>query len=493
MSARIPQSDNLSSAPALQPRPDLAGAVTPQALAELEQLSRITASALAVQSQDSIPVTEDEFTLPQQSHQSSPVTVQANGAVTQTRDESWVRKLGQDCLGWAHRALNTLHCRWHALCLWLERNSAAPPPPAVVPAMEPPKLPGLLADAVLPLPATTMPERATIAEPASQVPFFAAMQVVLGVPIEPVLADGLSNLFMSRRSVTVEMTTDKSAVAGSLAAWNAELADDGNAVIQATYTALEPAQVELANQVVVTRFYPIAEALGSGQTVEQVIAEICQQVSPRSWTPHGGLGTVVYYAPGRTLVIRQTPAVHLELERFFSQKRQPLPRPTPALETEPEANPEAKGQPHKGKVELGVAVSGRRSLALEIVVCDGKNNRTVTAKIPLLSRQSTTEPPCCRPSGDGGGCAEAPCPVTFGRWACCPKDGPASKVDARALTAKPAADAASPPIVPVQHLSPELSAGSTSGPWWRLGFWQLRQRGAGGADAAQAPPKRERR
>lgn len=493
LSARIPQSDTFSVTPAFQPRPDLAGVVTPQQLAELEQISRITASALVVQSQSNDAVTEDEFTFPQSSAQPPAPTGQPVRPVAQTRDEGLAGRLGQVCLNWTNHTLNALHCRWQTFCLWLKGIPILTPTTADAAAQEPPKLPGLLADAELPLPATTVPERTAVAEPASQVPFLAAMQVVLGVPVESALADGLSSLFESHRSATVAKTTttDRSAYSGALAAWNAELADDGNAVIQATYTALEPAQVEVANQVVVARFYPITDALASGQTVEQVIAEICQQVSPRSWSPHGGLGTVVYYAPGRTLVIRQTPAVHSELERFFNQKRQPLPQPMPPSETEPETKPEAKGQkgqPDTGKVELAVAVSARRGLALEIVVCDSKDQRTVTAKFPLLGSQRSDEPPCCRPSGHGSGCAESPCPITSGRWACCPKDGPASQADVRFATPEPGADKDGAKIVPVQHLGPLSPLGSAPGPWWRLELWQQRSRTGSGAQTAQPLP-----
>jgi hypothetical protein len=487
MSARVPQSDSLSAAPAFQPRPDLAGAVTPQALAELEQLSRITASALVAHSQPSSQVTEDEFTFPQPPHQPSAVSVQPTGAVVQTRDDGWWRRLGHFGLGWTNQALNSLQCRWRAFCLWLERNPKLVPATAVVPSLEPPKLPGLLEDAVLPMPATAEPARAAVAEPGSQAPFFAAMQVALGVPIESALADGLSSLFTSIQSTAAETPTEKSASAGALAAWNAELADDGNAVIQATYTAMEPAQVELASHVVVTRFYPITKALASGQTVEQVIAEICQQVAPRSWTPQGGLGTVVYYAPGRTLVIRQTPAVHSELERFFSQERQPLPQPMPAPESKPGGNPEAKVKPEKGKVELAVAVSARPGLALEIVVCDGKSKRTVTAQFPPLGRQRPAESPCCRSRGNGNGCENGPGPITSGSWAGCPKDGPATEATAPSMFPKPTGDAANPTILPVQHLGPVSQPGSAPGPWWRLGIWQQRQRTVGGPEAVLPP------
>jgi hypothetical protein len=53
--------------------------------------------------------------------------------------------------------------------------------------------------------------------------------------------------------------------------------------------------------------------------VSQLCGLICKMVEPESWREVGGQGCVEYFAPGHVLVIRQTPQVHEQIQKFFRQ------------------------------------------------------------------------------------------------------------------------------------------------------------------------------
>ena len=383
---------------AQMPRTDLAGEISPQMLEELERISQSQTAANLVPT--AVTTCDDEFTCPPPPNK--PTACDSCRCTPSTAHVPRCCALNGDWHHWLRRAVNELHCGWQAVQRFLQ--SCQTP-------VEPPRLPGLMADLSLPMTVPVEPVRHGLAEAGTQVPFLALMQVVLGVPLDEALAEALCQLFDQPVRPSIVTSSDRASQALALAAWNAELVEDGQAVIQAAFTALEPEQIAAANLVVVTRFYPVSEVMAPGQSVEQFIAEVCQQVAPRTWDRQGGLGSVVYYAPSRTLVIRQTPAVHAQLEEFFSKKRQPMPQP-PAPATEPKS----QAAPPRGTLELTLELTRERGIELEIVVTQPPvpTQEKASAQMSCVDGSS---PPCPAP------CTSAPLPSDADELADCPHHG----------------------------------------------------------------------
>lgn len=67
----------------------------------------------------------------------------------------------------------------------------------------------------------------------------------------------------------------------------------------------------------VVRSYPMAKL--TKDEAEQLSCMICRMVAPETWQEVGGAGCVGYFAPGKVLVVRQTPQVHKEVQDFLTQ------------------------------------------------------------------------------------------------------------------------------------------------------------------------------
>ena len=75
----------------------------------------------------------------------------------------------------------------------------------------------------------------------------------------------------------------------------------------------------------VTKVYPLND-LGDDPNLCKWIAEtIPQMIQPDSWQNAEGKKTLSYYAPGKVLVICQTPAVHTQVEDFLNGLRKAMP------------------------------------------------------------------------------------------------------------------------------------------------------------------------
>lgn len=94
--------------------------------------------------------------------------------------------------------------------------------------------------------------------------------------------------------------------------------------------AVAPAPVEVAPTV--SRVYPVADLVvpieqGHGhkpalKTVEKQLIRLIQSyVAPNSWAAQGGDGNIDYYPVGMSLLVRQTPAVHEEIQDLLTALR----------------------------------------------------------------------------------------------------------------------------------------------------------------------------
>ncbi|HMP01143.1 MAG TPA: hypothetical protein PKC45_01460 [Gemmatales bacterium] len=342
-----------------------------------------------------------------------------------------------DCCNWQRclvQALNKVHCNWAGL----KQSWRAAQTPA-----EPPRQSTLLENVGLPL---AGPEAAPVDRDrakgwdASQIPTLLFFSAATCLPVDADLVEMMDLLFRQTVAQTMRspVMPDRTRQAYNQAGWNAEQADDGNAVLQAAFTAFEPEQIEVANLVVSTRFYPVGEMLAAGQSMDQLIEEICRTVSPRTWESQGGLGSIVYYGPGRTLLVRQTPAVHEQLDRFFSKPRRALPKPEErkpeAPATDDNAGGAAKGE---RSLYIGLGFSAERGLELELVVSTSSGEADVRVETPLTGRAGASAPrpepktperlpSCCpeqqcpAPAGQGQGCGTVEPPIGVQPTSPCP-------------------------------------------------------------------------
>src|SRR5262249_17371567 len=67
------------------------------------------------------------------------------------------------------------------------------------------------------------------------------------------------------------------------------------------------------------RFPPLVRRLQMLQNVAQLIDLIQNTVEPSSWQANGGLGTISFYEPTMSLVIRQTAEMHYQLGGALSR------------------------------------------------------------------------------------------------------------------------------------------------------------------------------
>ncbi len=68
--------------------------------------------------------------------------------------------------------------------------------------------------------------------------------------------------------------------------------------------------------------YPAANL--TKEDVDQLMCLIARMVAPETWQEVGGGGCIGYFAPAKSLVVRQTPEVHKELQDFLSQLGQAM-------------------------------------------------------------------------------------------------------------------------------------------------------------------------
>jgi RNA polymerase sigma factor (sigma-70 family) len=65
------------------------------------------------------------------------------------------------------------------------------------------------------------------------------------------------------------------------------------------------------------RIYPVAELMGDGGKDDSLVRVITNTVRPATWSTQGGPGTIEYFAPGKSLVVSQTEAVHKQIEQLL--------------------------------------------------------------------------------------------------------------------------------------------------------------------------------
>lgn len=70
-----------------------------------------------------------------------------------------------------------------------------------------------------------------------------------------------------------------------------------------------------------TRMVPVGDLVDAGTNEEQLVDLCMKMVCPETWQENGGDGQLVYYAPGRCLIARQTEAVMEELETYVDTMR----------------------------------------------------------------------------------------------------------------------------------------------------------------------------
>ena len=70
-----------------------------------------------------------------------------------------------------------------------------------------------------------------------------------------------------------------------------------------------------------TRMVPVGDLLDAGTSEEELLAQCMKRVAPASWQENGGDGQLVYYAPGRCLIVRQSLEVVEELEEYLTELR----------------------------------------------------------------------------------------------------------------------------------------------------------------------------
>jgi hypothetical protein len=89
-----------------------------------------------------------------------------------------------------------------------------------------------------------------------------------------------------------------------------------------------PAAQESAGHV--SKFYSLADFGHDAQLCKWITDTIPTMIKPESWTTSraqaGKSGTLSYYAPGKVLVIYQTPAVHAQVDEFLQTLKKTLPR-----------------------------------------------------------------------------------------------------------------------------------------------------------------------
>jgi hypothetical protein len=89
-----------------------------------------------------------------------------------------------------------------------------------------------------------------------------------------------------------------------------------------------PALQESAGHV--SKIYSLADFGHDAQLCKWITDTIPTMIKPESWTSSraqaGKAGTLSYYAPGKVLVIYQTPAVHAQVDEFLQTLKKTLPR-----------------------------------------------------------------------------------------------------------------------------------------------------------------------
>jgi RNA polymerase sigma factor (sigma-70 family) len=66
------------------------------------------------------------------------------------------------------------------------------------------------------------------------------------------------------------------------------------------------------------QIYPIAKLIGDNDTEESAIRVLTATVRPQTWTTAGGLGTIEYFAAGKSLVVNQTEDVHVLIAKLLA-------------------------------------------------------------------------------------------------------------------------------------------------------------------------------
>jgi hypothetical protein len=85
-----------------------------------------------------------------------------------------------------------------------------------------------------------------------------------------------------------------------------------------------PAKDEGTDAKLVVRVYPVRDLLE--ESVEpppaaSITQVLMSSVQPESWNAQGGPGSMEYFAPGRSLVIRQTASVHEQVKMLLEELR----------------------------------------------------------------------------------------------------------------------------------------------------------------------------
>ncbi len=61
-------------------------------------------------------------------------------------------------------------------------------------------------------------------------------------------------------------------------------------------------------------FFPVGNPLEEAFNVQMLIDTIVTSIDPDSWDVRGGPGTIRYYAPTKSLIVRQSAEVHVSLK-----------------------------------------------------------------------------------------------------------------------------------------------------------------------------------
>ncbi|MBQ2821242.1 MAG: hypothetical protein IJF17_06615 [Thermoguttaceae bacterium] len=69
-------------------------------------------------------------------------------------------------------------------------------------------------------------------------------------------------------------------------------------------------------------FYPVGDLIKNSAAAGTLVNGILSTLYPKSWTRGGGAGSIYFDVPGKTLIVRQNPLVHYQIEMFLKRFRQ---------------------------------------------------------------------------------------------------------------------------------------------------------------------------
>lgn len=69
-------------------------------------------------------------------------------------------------------------------------------------------------------------------------------------------------------------------------------------------------------------FYPVGDLIKNYAAAGTLINGIQSNLYPKSWTRGGGAGAIYFDLPGKTLIVRQNPVLHYQIEMFLKRFRQ---------------------------------------------------------------------------------------------------------------------------------------------------------------------------